>query len=220
MNQLNSPWGRFKAHLSTWFIDHEILRKIFRNFYRLDAHAFRSNHPSSGFIKKLKNKYGLKTIVSLRKPDNSPQYLLEKEACEKYDITLINHSMSSCKFPKPEKILGAKTLFETIEYPALFHCKSGADRAGLMSVLYRHFVHNEPIQQARRELSIKYGHFRWADTGKLDYFFDAFEHFEATHPNTPFIDWVAHHYDSEQLASEFKSSGWANIVVHRILHRE
>ena len=27
-------------------------------------------------------------------------------------------------------------MFETIEYPAVMHCKSGADRAGIMAALY------------------------------------------------------------------------------------
>ena len=38
----------------------------------------------------------------------------------------------------------ARELFRTIEYPVLIHCKSGADRAGMMAVLYRHFHLGEP----------------------------------------------------------------------------
>ncbi|MBE0472284.1 MAG: tyrosine-protein phosphatase [Methyloprofundus sp.] len=220
MNKLNSFWGRISAHIQTLFVDHEILRKLYRNFYRIDSQAYRSNHPSARFIRKLKNKYGIKTIVSLRKPDKSGQYLLEKEACDKYGIKLINHPMSSCKMPKPERILEANELFDTIQYPILIHCKSGADRAGLMSVLYRHFVLNEPIAIARKELSIKYGHFRWADTGKLDYFFDCYERFFESNPDISFTQWVEGHYDRDKLDAEFHSAGWANLIVHKILHRE
>ena len=32
----------------------------------------------------------------------------------------------------------------------LMHCKSGADRAGLMSVLYRHLHEGVPIEEAKR----------------------------------------------------------------------
>ena len=220
MYKIPSLWQRVKAHIHAWFIDHEMLRVFFRNFYKLDNNAFRSNHPSPRFIARLKKRYGLKTIISLRKADDSGAYLLEKEACDKLGIRLINHKMASCKFPRPERIIEAKTLFNSIEYPALFHCKSGADRAGLMSVLYRHFKLGEPIEKARRELSIKYGHFRWADTGKLDYFFDAYQDFNKQNPDVSFSDWVEHHYDRDELDKHFHSAGWANIVVHKILHRE
>lgn len=220
MSRLSSTWGRFNAHLHAWFVDHEVLRMFFRNFYRLDAQTFRSNHPSPRFIKTLQQRYGLKTIISLRKADQSGAYLLEKEACDRLGIRLINHKMSSCNFPHAEMVLETKQLFVSIDYPVLFHCKSGADRAGLLSVLYRHFKLGEPISEARRELSIKYGHFRWADTGKLDYFFDCFCAFEQAHPEVTFEDWVTHHYDRDHLDKTFKSQGWANIVVHRLLHRE
>lgn len=220
MNSLNSPWQRFKARMQNLFVDHEILRMMFRNFYPLSHNAYRSNHPSAAFIKKLKNKYGVKTIISMRKADKSGSYLLEKEACEKYGVNLVNHRMSSRKLPKKEMVLKAKTLLNEVEYPILIHCKSGADRAGLMSVFYKHFVEKEPIEQAVSQLSMKYGHFRWADTGKLDFFFDQFFAYQSKNPEIEFIDWVEHIYDPEVLDKQFQSSGWANIVVNKILRRE
>ena len=54
----------------------------------------------------------------------------------------------------------------------LMHCKSGADRAGLMSVLYRFLHEGVPLKEAKKELSLKYGHIRQAHTGILDYFFE------------------------------------------------
>lgn len=202
------------------FVDHEILRMMFRNFYALSDKAYRSNHPSPGFIKKLKNKYGVKTIISMRKADKSSSYLLEKQACDQFGVTLINHRMSSRKLPKKEMVLKAKELLLEVEYPILIHCKSGADRAGLMSVFYKHFVEHQPMEEAVKQLGMKYGHFRWADTGKLDFFFDKFFEYKSQHPEIEFIDWVANIYDPEALDKQFKSSGWANIVVNKILRRE
>lgn len=220
MSQLNSKWGRFIAHAKAWFIDHEILRIFYRNFHKLSENAYRSNHPSPSFIRKLKKKYGIKTIISMRRADKTGQYLLEKEACEKEGITLINFPMSSRSLPNKEQILEAKNLLETVEYPILIHCKSGADRAGLMSVFYRHFIIGDPISKAFKQLGMKYGHFRWADTGKLDYLFDNFLAFQKTHSDISFVEWVTHHYDKSQLNKAFKSAGWANLLVNRILHRE
>lgn len=220
MNRLNTRWGRFKAHLDSWFVDHEILRMIYRNFYVLSDQAFRSNHPSAAFISKLQKKYGLKTIISLRRADLSGQYLLEKEACDRLGVTLINHPMSSRSLPDVDKVLEAKQILETAEYPILIHCKSGADRAGLMSVFYKHFIEKEPLEVAVKQLSMKYGHFRWADTGKLDFFFDSFFAYQAAHPDIDFLTWLQTVYDKPKLNAQFKSAGWANIVVNKILKRE
>ena len=220
MNQLNSFWKRTKAHLHAWFVDHEILRSMFRNFYALSNNAFRSNHPSPAFIKKLHEKYGVKTIISMRRADSSGAYLLEKEACDKYGITLINHPMSSRSLPDAEKVLQARDILKTAEYPILIHCKSGADRAGMMSVFYKHLIENESIEEALKQLSMKYGHFRWADTGKLDYFFDDYLQFKTQNPDIDFTEWLTQHYDKPALNKSFKSEGWANIVVNKILRRE
>jgi len=59
--------GKLAAWFETWFIDHEILRKLYRNFHRISADAYRSNHPSARFLKKVQRKYGIKTIVSMRR---------------------------------------------------------------------------------------------------------------------------------------------------------
>jgi len=220
MSQLSNPWNRFKAHLQAWFVDHEIVRVLFRNFYRLSDNAYRSNQPSPSFVKKLKHRYGVNTIINLRRANDSGAYLLEKEACEKYDVKLEVVSMSSRRLPKIETILAAKQLLETAEYPILVHCKSGADRAGLMSVYYKYFIEKQPLDEAVKQLGMKYGHFRWADTGKLDFFFDTFFEYQKQHPDTEFLEWVTTIYDRETLDSQFHSAGWANIVVNKILRRE
>lgn len=220
MAHLHSKWGRFKAHLEAWFIDHEVLRVLYRNFYAISPKAYRSNHPSAAFIKKVASEYGIKTVVSMRRADTTGQYLLEKEACDKYGVTLVHHVMSSRSLPDVDKVLNAKTLLESVEYPILIHCKSGADRAGLMSVFYEHFIEKKSIEEALKQLSMKYGHFRWAETGKLDYFFDDFLQFQANNPGVSFLEWVTDHYDKPALDAQFKSAGWANIVVNKILRRE
>lgn len=224
MPPLDSRFGRIKAHFHASLKDHGILRTLFRNFYQVSAEgfpkAFRSNHPSAGYIRKLKRNHGIKSILSVRRADTSGAYLLEKEACDRLEITLINHAMSSRQLPKIEHVLKAKELLQSMEYPILIHCKSGADRAGMMSVFYKHFVEHQPIEEALTQLSMKYGHFRWADTGKLDYFFEAFLSFAKQHPEIGFEEWLTKHYDRDALNQQFKADGWANIIVNKILRRE
>jgi hypothetical protein len=88
-----------------------------------------------------------------------------------------------------------------------------------MSVLFRHVRDGEPIETAKAELSAKYGHFRHADTGILDYFFERYLEHAANKP-IAFFDWVETVYDPEELKRSFQAKGWANRVVNGILRRE
>src|SRR4029078_851269 len=99
---------------------------------------------------------------------------LEKQACAKHGIALVNFTVNSRAIPKPDHVKGAKALFDHIAYAALMHCKSGADRVGLMSVLYLHLRKGVPLEQATRMLSWRYGHIRQGRTGVLDYFFERY----------------------------------------------
>ena len=71
------------------------------------------------------------TILNLRGKSPKGYYLLEKEACDRHGIQLVDFQLFSREIPTPAAILEAKRLFDSIAYPALMHCKSGADRAGL-----------------------------------------------------------------------------------------
>ncbi len=219
--RLQSPWRRLLAHLEAWLIDHEYIRVLYRNFHRLSDTAWRSNQPSPAFVRKLKERFGVRTIISLRRPDDSGQYLLEKEACDRHGITLLHHRFSSREFPAVEAVLAARDLLRQAEPPLLIHCKSGADRAGLMSVFYRHFVLGEPVEEVwREELNWRYGHFRFGDTGKLDAFFEAYEAFKAAHPQVTFEQWLTEHYDREALNRQYNAGRLGHLLIDRVLRRE
>ena len=60
--------------------------------------------------------------------------------------------------------------------PLLIHCKSGADRAGLVSALYQYALAGAPAAEADRQLSLAYGHFPYltSRSGAMDDSFWAF----------------------------------------------
>ncbi len=105
--------------------------------------------------------------------------------------------------PCAKELLRLKELFETLEYPVLFHCKSGSDRAGLMSALYLHAHCGDPIEEAMRQLSLRYGHIRHADTGVLDHFLECYR---ADIAKTPmgFFEWAERVYDPAAVTQSFK----------------
>jgi protein tyrosine/serine phosphatase len=157
--------------------------------------------------------------VNLRGDRDCGSYRLEAAACARRGMKLINFSVKSRQAPDKETFHDAKTLFETLEYPILLHCKSGADRAGLMSTLYMIFAEGQSVTEAKRQLSWKYGHIRQADTGILDYVFDMYLEHNNREP-IAFLDWVDQHYDPKQLTKEFRAGSMANILVNKIMRRE
>ncbi|WP_088342916.1 MULTISPECIES: sulfur transferase domain-containing protein [Rhodomicrobium] len=200
-------------------VDHGIFRMIYPNRHRLAAHAWRSSQPSPRDIRRMARRGGLKTIVNLRGDRDCGSYRLETEACRRYGVKLVDFSVKSRQAPAKDTFRAAKELFDSVEYPILLHCKSGADRVGLMSVLYMILKEGRPVAEARRQLSLRYGHIRQADTGVLDLVFDSYLAHSSREP-IAFLDWVDRHYDERIIAQRFRAEGWANLMVNRIINRE
>ena len=196
------------------------------NRFELPGPLYRSNQPSEAQILSYKQDLGLKTIINLRGYNPSQgRYQLEAKACEAAGITLINTRVHSRGLPTAEQVNELKTLIESFETPALAHCKSGADRAGIFAVLYCHFRLGQPIEEAKNQLHWTYGHFKSAKTGILDHFFESYLHDRDTEngtnsPQLTFIEWVNTRYDRDHMEREFKPRGFANFWVDWVLRRE
>jgi protein tyrosine/serine phosphatase len=60
--------------------------------------------------------------------------------------------------------------------PVLIHSKSGADRSGLAAAIFKYAIASRPVEEARAQLSIRYGHFPyiWSGTEAMDASFTRF----------------------------------------------
>ena len=209
------PYARY---LDMLLLDHLVFRIFFPNRHKLSAEAWRAAQPLPHQIRDLPRR-GIKTILNLRGQMDSSTYLHEVAAGKAAGLKIVDFKIRSRAAPTREEILAARDLFATLEYPILMHCKSGADRVGLMSTLYLYTRQGVPIEQARRQLSLRYGHIRQADTGILDQVFDAYVDYASKTP-IEFYDWVATVYDPAEVASQLHSQSWANRVVDKIFRRE
>ena len=219
---LPASWRRraepHARYLDMLVLDHLVFRLAFPNRHRLSAEAWRAAQPLPHQIRGLPRR-GIRTVLNLRGESNSSTYAFEKAACREAGLELVDFTIRSRAAPTRAEVLAARDLFGTLRYPVLMHCKSGADRVGLMSALYLYTRHNVPISEARRQLSLRYGHIRQADTGILDEFFDAYLAHAAANP-IEFYDWVATVYDPKEVANRLHSQGWANRVVDKVFRRE
>ena len=197
--------------------DHHFLRTRWRNLYQLDDRMWRSNQPSPSQVADIAAR-GIKNIVNLRGARSVGTWQLEAEACAKYGIRLYDFTARSRAAPDKQMLRDAKALFDALDGPSLMHCKSGADRAGLMSALYMLLVKQVPAAEAMSQLSFKYLHVKQAKTGLLDAFLAAYIPYEAQ--GMAFFDWVEDVYDPDALQQNFMAKGWANRLVDDVLKRE
>ncbi len=220
---LATPEGRARAQRELTWGDHGFLRARFRNLHQISTEMWRSNQPAPRQILAHAKERGIRTILNLRGASTQGYYLLEQEACAQAGIELVDFQMFSRDPPTREAVLAAKELFERIEYPALMHCKSGADRAGIMAVLYKLLRDRVPFAEARAQLSGKYLHIRHGKTGVLDAFLDTYEVFNAGRPSgqwKPFLDWVMEDYDRLAVKEAFARTLGRGPQLDVLLRRE
>jgi protein tyrosine/serine phosphatase len=215
---LSTTRGRLATYAHHIWYDHAYLRLASSNAHWISDELVRANQPWPFQVKAWRDR-GIKTIVNLRHGVDAHHYL-EQEACDRYGVKLVYYVVFSREAPSVGQVLGAKQLFEDIEYPAMMHCKSGADRAGVMSVLYMHFRQKKPISEAIRQLDVKFGHMRAGLTGVLDYAFERYIH-DIEPLGISYEDWVrSPEYDPAAIKRDFKAQWWGTLLTEKILRRE
>ena len=216
---LSTRWGRLRTYLHYLWNDHAYLRLGFSNAHWVSPELVRTNQPWPHQLAAWK-KRGIKTVINLRGGFDGSFYALEKDACARLGLKMVDFVITSREVPIRERVRGAKALFESIEYPALVHCKSGADRAGIMSVLYAHFRLGLPIETAMQQLSLKYLHIKQGNIGVLDYVFE--QYLERGAPKgLSFTDWVeSDDYDPAAMKATFRAGMVGRTLTDKILRRE
>lgn len=215
---IGGPGQRLRAWANMLLVDHGIFRLAYLNAHRVTQRLWRSAQPAPHQIARFA-RHGVKTIVNLRGGREHGSWPLQKEACERHGIALVDFVLRSRGAPDRATILAAKDFFATLEAPALVHCKSGADRAGFFSALYLLVHEGRSLDEAMRQLSWRYGHFRFAKTGILDAFFEAYRR-EGETKGLAFLDWVETVYDPERLEREFKPGLVSSLIADRLIRRE
>jgi protein tyrosine/serine phosphatase len=216
---LVTPRGRFRTYLDYLWNDHAYLRLRFSNAHWVSDELVRTNQPWPFQLAAWKAR-GIKTIVNLRGGFDASFHALEKDACDRLGLKMVDFTITSREVPSRARVHGAKALFESLEYPALMHCKSGADRAGIMSVFYLHFRKGVPIRQALEQLSLKYLHVRHGKTGVLDYTFERYLA-EGEPQGLSFLEWVdSPAYDEAGIKADFRSNMWGRLLTEGLLKRE
>jgi len=215
---LETARGRAWAWRDSMLVDHAVFRTVWTNFAPvIPGKLYRSNHPTPSHLAAAVRRHGIRTLVNLRGKRHCGSDALSRQAAMR--LHLLHHDMAfeSRGAPHRDRILRFAALYPMLAFPALMHCKSGADRAGLASGLAVLFE-GGTAAEASRQLSWRFGHWSKARTGVLDAFFVRYA--QDAEGRIPFLEWVAHEYDEAALKRDFVAGGLANFVTDRVLRRE
>ncbi|HEX3350816.1 MAG TPA: tyrosine-protein phosphatase [Acetobacteraceae bacterium] len=199
-------------------MDHAYFRVLWHNLAEIvPGVLYRSNHPTPGRLAHWVRRLGLRTVVNLRGPKACGSTSLTEDEARRLGVDHVYMAFESRGAPHRDRILRFYDIYRTMQRPALMHCKSGADRAGLAAGLAVLFE-GGTAADALKQLSWRFGHWAHSRTGVLDAFF---VHYAATgEGRKPFIAWVDEDYDEADLRSKFAASGLSSFLNDRILRRE
>ncbi len=201
---LEGRWDRLRAWADMLLADHGLIRLALPNLHQIAPGAWRSGQPTPGQIRAFARQGG-RSVVSLRAGRSFGSLPLEIEACREAGLSFHNVILRSRGLPSREEFRVFAALVEAVERPVLFHCKSGADRAGFAAALWLMLAEGRPAAEARRQLSPRYGHVRLSRTGVLDAFFETYARDAASQPR-PLAEWIETAYDPAEILARFRAT--------------
>jgi protein tyrosine phosphatase (PTP) superfamily phosphohydrolase (DUF442 family) len=123
--------------------------------------VYRSGQLTGGELEQTIAAHGIRTVLNLRGANPGQSWYDDELAATAargaahYDYRL--SARRPVTAAQAEEIL---QLIRNAPKPILVHCKTGADRTGLVSALYQ-LSRGVPAREAERELSLRFGHFPW-----------------------------------------------------------
>lgn len=122
---------------------------------------YRSAEMKPGDLKELMKEKGIKSIIDLRmNPKAVPEsYFGESEAVESLGASYKHFPLMGSKEMELEQVKNLLSLLDRVETPVLVHCSSGTHRSGLVSAIWLMEKEGVPFNEAKEQLSSKYGFF-------------------------------------------------------------
>jgi protein tyrosine/serine phosphatase len=130
------------------------------NFHTvIDGELYRSAQPTAGQIEDYARRYGIQTIINLRgASDDASWYADEVATATRLVINHMDFRMLASRQLTAEEAEALVAMLRDAPKPILIHCRGGADRTGLASVLYSQRIAGIPTSKAEQQLSLYFGH--------------------------------------------------------------
>lgn len=130
------------------------------NFHAVGEGMYRSAQPGKADLERAVREHGVKSVLNLRgKNPGAPWYDEEVAASRELGLAHFDYGISAHRVVTKQQIAELLEIIRAAPKPLLVHCKSGADRTGLVAALYRYALGGAAAEEADQELSLAYGHF-------------------------------------------------------------
>lgn len=124
------------------------------NFGRVTRNLYRSAQPNSEHLRVLHERYGLRTVISLKSTGHD-EYLINDLPARvmRFSLNPQPIGIDTVRRDKPNIVRALRALrHAVVQKPTLLHCTNGSDRTGLVTALYRMIYENLPAEAAIREM--------------------------------------------------------------------
>lgn len=124
--------------------------------------VYRSAYPTPGNLREWTRDYGLRAILCLMSHREADSLEGDRAVAAELGLARIEIPLKVNRLPCRGEILPLVRALETAPRPVLIHCKVGADRTGVASVMAAMAVGGMSFAEARRHLTFRHLHIRAA----------------------------------------------------------
>lgn len=173
----------------------------------LPGKVFRCAQPTPEALDQLLREHQIRTVVNLRGGcSDFPWYLDEARVTHRHNVAQHDVCLSAGRLPSVTEMRQLADILEHAEYPLLLHCRRGADRTGLAATVALLWHEDVGIDQACRQLGLRYGHVALGRPAHLQEFFvlytDWLQAQGRDHDRDAFRHWLRREYGAGPYRAE------------------
>ncbi len=121
--------------------------------------CYRCAQLSSTALESFVQAHGIRTVVNLRGEHPEAEWFREETAAmKKRGVAMVHISMAAAAPTAGKEFAQLAETLRSAEKPILIHCQGGADRSGVGAAAFRLLNTNDSPEQARKQLSFRFGH--------------------------------------------------------------
>jgi hypothetical protein len=129
--------------------------------------VIRSAQPTSQLSRWI-DEFHLRSVLNLRGGNKSDWwYKSEVATAQAHAVAFYDLPLAATRRPTRRELLLVIDVLSRCSYPLLIHCKSGADRTGLVSALYLMIERNQSPETAENAFALRFGHIPFLGTEHL-----------------------------------------------------
>lgn len=169
--------------------------------------CYRSGQPSLRQLEGTVRDLGIRTVINLRGDNDGVNwYDREKQKAKELGVVHLDAGLFGRHPPYEDDLHNLIKALDRAVPPILLHCQSGGDRAGLASTAFLLLKSDTPLEEARKQLSLRFGHNPFGNAACQGRLLDSYARWlqerNLTHTPDYFRNWACKHYRRVDVINE------------------